>query len=595
VAADIVVWDGASTNSSVFGVFARGTPATIASGVFDAATMTVEINRFADAAGSRGRSQVIAFSAGMGGGPATLAECTLVPGRKYRLTFYGVGNAMVGAVYDLEDLTRPILYMTGDDFFASLGLYGGPFPDPTLGGYSGLITFSSLGTSDTTVFGGGCCDPTTDTTFDNFVASEFPPTNLVAFPGTPHGLAGVPQVVNRSPVSFKNFHPASSGITFNATTLTTTNTVNTAAIKLYLNGVDVSTGLIITGPTTNASVSFPGLVSNVVYEARIELQDALGRKTTNAWTFDTFSDAYLASSRSKNIECEDFDYLIGQFIDDPPPSGYATNDYFPITSLTTAYNSGVGYLDLDGQNDVDFYDRQGAPEAQESDFRFFDAPGTTAGTVTHSYGDPAYPGSILFYRNYDTQRQKYSNVNSNLYDYVLMRTEGGEWLNYTRIFTNAAYYNVYLRYNSGLFQPLSLDQIGAGPTTNNLGTFAVKSSAAMGNYRYAPMLNGGGNLAVVNLSGQNTLRLTMTGPQNGSTKQRTALNYLAFVPALVVESAAQVGGPYTIETGAAVEPGSRRITVPASGGTRFYRLGWDRAVTITSVNLVGGNVVMTYQ
>ena len=62
---------------------------------------------------------------------------------------------------------------------------------------------------------------------------------------------GAPQVVNRVPVSFKNFHLAASGITFKATTLTTTNTVNTNAIKLFLNGVDVSAGLVISGPATN--------------------------------------------------------------------------------------------------------------------------------------------------------------------------------------------------------------------------------------------------------------------------------------------------------------------------------------------------------
>jgi len=73
------------------------------------------------------------------------------------------------------------------------------------------------------------------------------------------------------------------------------------------------------------------------------------------------------------------------------------------------------------------------------------------------------------------------------------------------------------------------------------------------------------------------------------------INYLASVPALVVESAAQVNGPYTIETSAAVEPAIRSVTVPAGGVTRFYRLGWDRAVTITSINWAGGSVVLTYQ
>jgi hypothetical protein len=586
VAADILSWDAGYTNDQVFGLIARAT--NISSGLMDAATLNVRINRSSDAAGSRGQTTIYSFVSGGIGGPATAANCTLVPGHNYRFTFSGVSNVLSCAIYDLEDLTWPIISASGDDALSqNIFLSAGPFPDPNAGGYSGIFNVS-LGGSD----------PTTDTTFDNFVASEMPPTSVFP-PGTPHGVRGAPQVVNRSPVSFKNFHPAASGISFNATTLTTTNAINTSAIRLYLNGVDVSSGLIITGPTTNAAVSYNGLTSNAVYEARIELQDALGRKTTNAWTFDTFSDAYLASSRAKNIECEDYDFNNGQFIDDPPPSGYLTNDLNHDTAIN---GSGVGYVDLVGSNakagGVDFFDYDTSPHTSqygnENDFRFLDSVGTTLGTVAYLYSDANDPNLIAIKRSFDTQRQKYFNVNPMLFDYVVERTEGGEWLNYTRIFTNLNYYNVYLRYNSELAQPLSLDRIGAGPTTNNLGLFAIKSSSVVGNYRYAPMLDGVGNLAVVNLFGTNTLRLTMTGPQNGSTKQRTALNYLAFVPALLVESAVQVTGPYSIETNASIEPGTRHITVPA-GSARFYRLRWDHQATITSVKLAGGNVELTYQ
>jgi hypothetical protein len=73
------------------------------------------------------------------------------------------------------------------------------------------------------------------------------------------------------------------------------------------------------------------------------------------------------------------------------------------------------------------------------------------------------------------------------------------------------------------------------------------------------------------------------------------LNYLAFVPALLVESSSQANTGYTIDTNASVEPGTGRITIPQSGSARFYRVRWDHAVTITSVKLVGGNVEMTYQ
>ena len=87
----------------------------------------------------------------------------------------------------------------------------------------------------------------------------------------------------------------------------------------------------------------------------------------------------------------------------------------------------------------------------------------------------------------------------------------------------------------------------------------------------------------------------MDSPQNDNTKQGLAMNYFVFVPALLVESAAQVLGPYSVETSASVEPGTRRITIPQNGGTRFYRLRWDHTVRITSISVSGGNVLLTYQ
>jgi hypothetical protein len=603
VAADIVNWNPGYTNGLVFGLLARATPTNWATGVFDGAMFIVEINRFSDAAGSRGRAYIMAMSAGIPGGPATLVDCALVPGRQYRLTFSGVSNIMSCAIYDLEDLTRPLVSMTGDDAVANSGFAGGPFPDPSLGGYSGLINLSAVGLGSETLFNGGGTDYTTDSTFDNFVASEVAPTSVTP-PATPHGLAGMPQVINRSPISFTNFYPASGGIAFHATTLTTTNSINTNAIRLYVNGLNVSSGLSIAGPNTNAAVSYFGLTSNSVYEARIELQDALGRHTTNSFTFDTFSDAYLASPASKNIEVEDFDYSAdvnnvfignGSFIDDPLPSGYTTNDVNHTTAINQSdpvNNVFRGYVNLRGVHSTDFYDFDGSPKQDEHDFRFFNPVGTQIGNIAYLYSDGNDPNIIVNGRALDTQRQKYINVNPGLHEYCVERTEGGEWLNYTRIFSGSNYYNAYLRYCSGLSQTLAL---GVLPSTNNLGTFDVKTSYVQGNYRYAPLLDSSGKLAVVNLSGTNTVRLTMASPQNGASKQRTALNYMAFVPALLVESAAQVAGPYSIEANASVEPGNRRITVPANGASRFYRLRWDHRATVTSVSISGNNVSLTYQ
>lgn len=584
VAADILTWDTTFTNDQAFGVMARAND--VESGFISAAILVMRINRFIQTSTASSRGQVYIYNLVSGTTPnnaaAAAAECTLVPGHQYRFVFMGTNDGtkdfFTGLIYDLEDLTRPLVTLSGDSILSTLFQY--PWP---ASGYSGVFAFN-LGTNPADR------GTTTDTTFDNFVASELPPTS-VAMPATPHGLAAVPQVFNRSPASFANFHPATSGITFNATTLTTSNAVVTNSIRLYLNNVDESHALNITGPTTNAIVSFSGLTSNAVYDARIELVDSLGRRTTNAWTFDTFDEAYLDSPRAKNIECEDYDFQSGSFLDAPPPSGFPTNGAAVI-------NSGLGYVDLVGSNakppvgGVDFFDYDSNPQARENEFRFSDSVGTQQGTMDALYSDGNDPSILVYRRVYETQRQKYSRVSPALQEYLVRRTEGGEWLNYTRVFSASNYYNVYLR--AGCRQPQLL-WLGALPSTNSLGSFAVPSSISQYNYRYIPLRDSSGNLAVVNLSGTNTLRLTVGGPQMEGTKQGISMNYLAFVPALLVESSPQVNGPFTIETNASVEPGTQRVTIPVSGDTRFFRLRWDRAVNITSIRRNGEKIELSFQ
>lgn len=519
------------------------------------------------------------------GGPAGVTQPGFqwVPGHGYRLVLSSTNNPAIGrdmftgSIYDLNDLTRPLLTMTGDTAYNS--------NDQLIpaSGYIGVFAYHLNNDGP---------DVTVDATFDNFYADDAPPAS-VAPPAIPHGLMGVPQVVNRTPASFVNLHPAASGIAFNAATLTATNGINTNAIKLFLNGVDVSGDLLVAGPGTNASVSYNKLAADLVYDARIELQDVLGRRTTNEWTFDTFTDAYLDSPAVKVIEAEDYNFQDGQFIDDPLPSGYTTNG--------TAVNVGAtGYVEQVGTNarlgGSDFLDYDSGPHAPENQFRSNDAVGTQQGNFGDVLeSDVNSAGNVLFVQTYDTQRLKYRNADPALEEYMVRRTEGGEWLNYTRLFDGRKYYNAFLRVAGGLAQPVRFDQIAAGPVTNSLGWFNVPSTFYINNYRYVPLVTTNGSLAVVNLDGTNTVRLTMDSPPSEGTKWGLSLNYLVLVPALLLESAAQVEGPYAIEPAARVDAASRSITVPQSGSLRFYRARWDRAITFTSISVNGANVVLTYR
>jgi hypothetical protein len=62
----------------------------------------------------------------------------------------------------------------------------------------------------------------------------------------------------------------------------------------------------------------------------------------------------------------------------------------------------------------------------------------------------------------------------------------------------------------------------------------------------------------------------------------------------VLQSAAVVTGPYTTTVGQSVNLATKTMTAPMSGSIQFYRIEANTAVTITSITLSGGNVVITF-
>lgn len=573
VAADLVSWNTNAydaTNEAVIGLVARASNVTTPDQV-QCVMLLTHYNQYDN--GQRGTAQIYAM---LGGGsfliPACQGNFTIVRGHSYRMVFTGTNTTLIGKFYDLEDLTHPLLTLQGDDSYAP-----GFFPTS---GYSGLIGIGYRGS--------GVNDTTSDVTFDNFVAWDHDP-NPALQPGVAHGLVGLPQILNRVPASYANFYPAANGLSFTASTMTATDTFIPSSARLFLNGVNVSSQLAFSGTSSNGTYTFTGLASNIMYEARIELQDSLGRHVTNSWTFDTFSDAYLASAAAKNIECEEYDFNGGSYFDNPTVSGYT------ITGSSVHLGDPNTYADQVGTKGVDFFDYDGGSHAGDNEFRSTDPMGTQNGSVEYQY---AWQGAVPLWRVFDTLRAKYlaAQADGSLVECGVERTEGGEWLNYTRTFDASKTYNVYLRHGCALTQTLSLDQIAAGPATNNLGTFSCVNALTRSNFRYAPLLDATGKLATVNLSGLNTVRLTLAGPQVGATKQGMWLNYLAFVPAAPqVFSAGQANGSFAPELNQLVDTDNHRLTVPQAGGTRFYRVSATSAVKITGISLTGGNVVLSYQ
>lgn len=81
----------------------------------------------------------------------------------------------------------------------------------------------------------------------------------------------------------------------------------------------------------------------------------------------------------------------------------------------------------------------------------------------------------------------------------------------------------------------------------------------------------------------------VTLDSNTITIPSTATNTVTLV------SAAEFNGSYTYASGHSVNLETETITVPVSGSRQFYRIRAGTALTITSITISGGNVVITYK
>jgi len=102
----------------------------------------------------------------------------------------------------------------------------------------------------------------------------------------------------------------------------------------------------------------------------------------------------------------------------------------------------------------------------------------------------------------------------------------------------------------------------------------------------------------------NILAYTSITMQTGATLEGRALaenglvaldaNTITVTASVILVSAAVVTGPYTDAAGQSVNLATKTITVPMSGDMQYYRIRSSTALTITSITISGGNVVITY-
>jgi len=474
----------------------------------------------------------------------------LDPSKGYRFVFKSapgdLGGLLIGEMYDRFDLLEPISRgVARDDVTFSV------HPN----GVSGIGNLH-VGEKDTVDWTG-----TADVTFDNYY-SIAKSNNFI-------GFVGVPQVGELVPGPQTLFYPipASNPITFAVQTFNS-NPINTNSLKMFLNGADVTSQLILTNrstllnPNPNFGVRYTGtLAPNTIYNGKIIILDNTGSGTTNTWVFDTF-----LTNGTVTIEAEDFNYGGGLYQDNPPVSGLKA-DGTPVGGAGTGYYNGAGATDIVGIEDIDYHDShvQGIDTAARNQYRTADFIGTVQGRVE---------------RVYDV-RQKYRTADVG--EYVIAGANAGEWMNYTRTFP-AGSYNVYLRASSQKAQAMRFDEVTAGSTTSNQttvlrGQFLVPNTGASSRFRYVPLTDSAGNIQTLNLSGVKTLRLTdlESSQQNTLTVGDLQLNYLLFVPA---------AAPGTLRPFIAyANPAGGTVLFDPEGTVQIHILNRDTPVSTASIQL----------
>ena len=256
---------------------------------------------------------------------------------------------------------------------------------------------------------------------------------------------------------------------------------NLTNIDLKLNNADVSSSCTyVTNGTgsTNVTVSYVGLPQQTINTAVITASDADGLVGSATVTFDTYNPTNFI------VKAEEFDYNGGLFIDNP---------------IYTNVAEAGSYFGLEGTLGIDVY-KGGSTGDNANNYRYdLDTP---AGIDTQT---PLATGELP-----SPTRFGGSVVPS----HMIGNWSSGEWQNYTKTFPSGNY-NVYARLSTSSGSTIVLDQVTAGQGTMNqtlsrLGSFTYTGSGA---FQWVPLLQNG-TLAVVNLTGVNTIRATSGGGGN---------------------------------------------------------------------------------
>lgn len=295
------------------------------------------------------------------------------------------------------------------------------------------------------------------------------------------------------------------------------NGIDVSGIQVFVDGSNVTSGLVIGGTANSRTVSYtglpvnPALVRNSALNAitiDIQVTDSTGVMTHNSVTYDAFS------SDNFTWEAEDYDYAMDVF--SGPAGLFIDNPRYAFESAEDTY------WQREGMPPVDYSDNTGP---QNDVYRGpFDLVATEFSVGTGANGGPSQ-GELM--------RSKVLAalaLDDRIRDVDVGNFDSGNWINFTRTYPAGAF-NVYTRVAHGGGtgnSTLDLVTSGAGTpvqTTSNLGSFTIPNTGGWQSYQWVPLRDSGGNLVRIDLDGVSTIRLTAGSGGGGNN------NFLMLAPA----------------------------------------------------------------
>jgi hypothetical protein len=351
-----------------------------------------------------------------------------------------------------------------------------------------------------------------------------------------------PVISNVFPLNMIFVNPT-NGITFNVNSPSGF-TINNSAIHLVVNGVDVSSSLVISGSSSNKNAAYFGLQSNLIYTASITVTDSFNF-TASANTY--FETTWVGIEPITYLwEAEDFDFSNGMYINNP--------DLCNVSGNPNCYYGKVGVEGVDEHN----LNGGGSHVYRPDDLM-----------ATSVSGD-------FFRKNLFVAGRP---------DYRIDPFNFGEWVNYTRDWPNSTNWVVArLATDVGLTGTLTLSKVNPDTTTTDLGTFTIANGHGWSTFENVYLKDTNGNNANVILNGKETLRVTSGG--------NLLPNFFMLVAAQV--DLPVVSGMYPTGTRPFERTNALRFTVTTAGATfpaNGIKLNLDGTDVSTALLITGSGSV----